>query len=202
MNKRTTARRKAAARPAVDLERHERICTVCSHPEREAIEEAFLHWRTLTDLEGERDLPSPDSIFRHAHALGLFERRSRNFRYALENIIEGSESAPATADSVIRAIRACACLKANGQWVDPPTTHRVIVSVTRGDAHAPIPVLSLPASSLEGLPNNNSESLELSASPLNRKDNLKNARENDRENHPVPTTSTRNRGKIENAATH
>jgi len=192
MNKRTTARRKAAARPAVDPERHERLCTVCSHPEREAIEEAFLHWRTLYDQHAERDLPSDDSICRHAHAFGLFEQRSRNMRFALENIIERSESVQATADSIIRAIRACSCLKANGEWVDPPTTHRVIVNVTRGDVHAPIPLLSIQ--------NNGSEALELSAAPSHGE----NDQENGKENSLVTVTevaSTRTRGKIENAAT-
>jgi hypothetical protein len=156
MNKRTTARRKAAEQP-IDPIRHERLCTVCSHPEREAIEEAFLHWRSADDLDEEYDLTSPAAIYRHAHATGLFEQRSRNMRYALENIIERSDSVPATADSVIRAIRACSCLKDNGEWVDPPTTHRVIVNVTRGDAHPPIPLLSIP--------NDGSETLELTAGP-------------------------------------
>jgi len=27
------------------LERHSRRCIICHHPEREAIEEEFLHWR-------------------------------------------------------------------------------------------------------------------------------------------------------------
>jgi hypothetical protein len=64
--------------------------------------------------------------------MGLYKQRSRNMRYALENIIARSGSATVTADSVIRAIRACSCLKDNGEWVDPPTTHRVIVNATRG----------------------------------------------------------------------
>jgi hypothetical protein len=182
MNKRTTARRKAAARPAVDTERHERLCTVCSYPEREAIEEAFLHWRTLReDFDAEVDLPSSDSIFRHAHAFGLFEQRSRNMRFALENIIEHSESVQPSADSVIRAIRACSCLNRNGKWVDPPTTHRVMVTATRGGAHPPVPLLSLP--------NDGAEILELSAPPAAEEEALAGAKSN------------RNSGKIENAAT-
>jgi hypothetical protein len=79
MNKRTSGRRKTAA-PPVDPERHERFCTVCSHPEREAIEEAFIHWRTLSDLDADSDLPGEDAIYRHAHALGLPEQRNRNMR--------------------------------------------------------------------------------------------------------------------------
>ena len=130
MKKRTTARRRPAARH-VDLSRHERLCTICSHPEREAIEEAFIHWRTFDLNDDEEDPPSRDAIYRHAHALGLFELRRHNMRFALENIIEGSQAAPATADSVIRAIRACSCLKPNGTWVEPPTTHRAIVRIAR-----------------------------------------------------------------------
>lgn len=184
MNKRSTARRKAAARPAVDISRHERLCTVCSHPEREAIEEAFLHWRAIEQdiLDDGDDYPSSDAIFRHAHALGLFEQRSNNMRYALENIIERSSSVPATADSVIRAIRACSCLKANGKWVEPATTHRVIVNVTRGQTQPPLPLLSIA--------NDGSETLDLSAAP------------GERENALPGAASNRNSGKIENAATH
>lgn len=162
MKKRTSDRRKAAA-PPVDPERHERLCTVCSHPEREAIEEAFVHCRTLSDLDLDSDLPSEDAIYRHAHALGLFEQRNRNMRYALENIIARSESATVSADSIIRAIRACSCLTANGECVEPATTHRVIASVVRGDAHPPIPLLSIP--------NDGSETLDLTAAPEEEEEN-------------------------------
>jgi hypothetical protein len=34
------------------LERHSRRCIICRHPEREAIEEEFVHWRALEALSG------------------------------------------------------------------------------------------------------------------------------------------------------
>jgi len=191
MNKRTTARRKAAEQPS-DPARHERLCSICSHPEREAIEEGFLHWRSPYTLEDEFDLPSVTTIYRHAHALGLFEQRRRNIRYALEYIIEDAAGAKTTSDGIIRAIRAyTSCLNDNGEWVEPVTTHRVIVSVARGDAHPPLPLLSLPASSLEGLPNGGSEALELPAAPSDQ--------ENDQEK---PRRLIGNKVRIENAPTH
>jgi hypothetical protein len=32
------------------LERHSRRCIICHHPEREAIEEEFVHWRSPSRL--------------------------------------------------------------------------------------------------------------------------------------------------------
>ena len=37
----------------IDVMRHRRVCTICHHPEREAIEEAFLQWRNVRLIAGE-----------------------------------------------------------------------------------------------------------------------------------------------------
>jgi hypothetical protein len=116
----------------IDLAHHRRRCTICKHPELEAIEEAFLQWRRPGDLVYEFKLLSRTSLYRHAHALGLFEQRARNMRFALGAIIEKAESASPSADSIIRAIRAYSCLDDSGQWTEPPK--RLIVS--RGDLQA------------------------------------------------------------------
>jgi hypothetical protein len=135
MNKRTQARINAADHD-MDLPQHQRRCTICHHPDREAIEEAFLQWRSPFHLRSEFKLPSRTTIYRHAHALGLFEKRRRNIRFALENIIEESESVRPTANDVIAAVRASACLQDNGEWLEPATTHRVITGVTPGTTMA------------------------------------------------------------------
>lgn len=112
---------------APDLHRHQRKCLVCNHPERDAIEEFFLRWHSPEIIETRFRVPEI-SVYRHAHALGLFARRAGNTRRALELIIERAEAARATGDTVIRAIRAYTCLTDDGRWVEPPT--HVIFSTT------------------------------------------------------------------------
>jgi hypothetical protein len=65
--------------------RHEYHCTICSHAQRGEIERAFLDWTSLSSISKQFSV-SRDSVYRHAHALGLMERRRRNVRAALEQI--------------------------------------------------------------------------------------------------------------------
>jgi hypothetical protein len=102
------------------LERHSRKCVVCQHPEREAIEEAYIHWATPGSLMDEFRLPSRLSIYRHALATGLSQRRRRRMVYSLELIVEQAGKTQASADTVIRAVRACSRLDEDGRWIDPP----------------------------------------------------------------------------------
>lgn len=119
------------------LARHQRKCIVCHHPDREAIEEEYVHWRDPWELSREYRIEDYRSIHRHARATGLLEKRRENLRSALDNIVEHSEGAKATADSVIRAVRAYSCLTESGEWIDPPA--RVLFIATRADGPAPIP---------------------------------------------------------------
>jgi len=137
--KRKEARRRAAAKAARTRKRrarrsraradardhHERHCTICNSPDREAIEEAFLHWDSPYDIGREFEV-GYRAVFRHAHARGLFAMRERKMRSALGNVIERSSNVKPTADAVIRAIRAYSCLNRDGQWIEPPA--HVVVS--------------------------------------------------------------------------
>jgi len=116
----------------IDLAHHKLRCSICNHPEREAIEEAFLHWRRSWDLLREFKIASRSSLYRHAHALGLLEQRARNLRFALGLIIEEVETVRPSADAVIHAIRAYSCLDDSGHWTEPPK-HLI---VSRGDLQA------------------------------------------------------------------
>jgi hypothetical protein len=49
---------------------------------------------------------SRDSIYRHAHALGLMEKRRRNVRAALEKIIEKAGDVEVSATAVVSAVAA------------------------------------------------------------------------------------------------
>jgi len=110
----------------LELIRHQRKCSICNHPEREAIEQEFIDWGNVGGLAHRYKLPHRSTVYAHAHATGLFPRRSANMRRSLEQIIEQAGNARITADGVIRAIRAYSCLTDDGKWVEPAS--HVIVS--------------------------------------------------------------------------
>jgi hypothetical protein len=95
----------------VNLARHKRNCSVCSHTQREQIETDFLTWKSPSRIADE-------CIYRHAHALGLFEKRRRNVRAALERIIEKADDVEVTASAVVTAVQALTKINAQGQWVE------------------------------------------------------------------------------------
>ena len=97
--------------------RHEYHCRICSHPKRVEIEQAFVTWNSPARISKEYGV-SRDSVYRHAHALGLMAKRRRNVRSALERIIEKAGDVEASAAAVVSAVAAYAKINANGQWVD------------------------------------------------------------------------------------
>ena len=115
---RPTPRRKATGakrrRPAPA--RHNRKCNVCRHAEREAIEHDFLRWHSPDRIAEDYGIADHSSIYRHAHATGLFKRRAQTIRLALEPIIERADTVKVTAYSIVRAIELYARLNADGMW--------------------------------------------------------------------------------------
>ena len=103
---------------AVNLGRHKRNCTVCAHEKCAEIEAAFIAWDSPTKLAEEYGLADRTSIYRHAHAFGLFEKRRRNVRAALERIIEKADEVEVTASAVVAAVQALTKINAQGQWVE------------------------------------------------------------------------------------
>ncbi|MGD1212876.1 MAG: hypothetical protein ABR973_16175 [Candidatus Acidiferrales bacterium] len=102
------------------LSHHERRCTICHHPDRDAIEEEFIHWHSLIAIERVYDIERR-SLYRHAHAFNLFARRNRNLRFALGHIIQRVELADiGGADTVIRAIHEFARINDAGECNEPP----------------------------------------------------------------------------------
>jgi hypothetical protein len=106
----------------VSLGRHKRTCSVCRHAQREEIEAAFIGWRSPADLAQDYGLADRASVYRHAHALGLFEKRRRNIRAALEHIIEKVGGVDVTASAVVAAVQAYAKINAAGEWIDRSET--------------------------------------------------------------------------------
>ena len=130
-----TGRRKLR-RPRPDLQRHARKCHICHHPQRAEIEDDFLNWHGPNDIVKDYQLPHWSVIYRHANALGLRARRNENIRTVLDIFLEQAESAPITANAILRAIRAYSCLKDDGTWVELPKkviyqTDRKAASVSR-----------------------------------------------------------------------
>jgi hypothetical protein len=103
---------------ATNLGRHCRICTVCSHARCTEIEADFVSWRSPASITQEYGLADRASVYRHAHALGLFPKRQRNVRAALERIIEKAGDVEVSAAAVVAAVQAYSKINAAGQWVD------------------------------------------------------------------------------------
>jgi len=110
---------KPTAHRRAGLNHHRSHCTICRHPERDAIEQSFLHWERPTVIARDFQLADRRVVNRHAHALDLFQLRSSRSRRSLEFIMEQAETVKATADSVIRAVKAHACLGEDGRWTEP-----------------------------------------------------------------------------------
>jgi hypothetical protein len=106
---------------------HTRRCNVCRHPDRKAIEHEFLRWRSPDKIAREYGIPDHSSIYRHVHATGIFARRRRAVRVALESVIECAEIVKVTASSVIKAVHAYTHINEFGEWIKHPTKHIVIV---------------------------------------------------------------------------
>src|ERR1700747_3290276 len=113
-------RRRRNKRAPASLLRHQRKCRICNHENREEIESRFLLWENARDLVEEFGLGHCSLLYRHATATGVLERRTEKFASVLASIVEQCESAPVTAATILRAIRAYSCRKADGRWVDLP----------------------------------------------------------------------------------
>jgi hypothetical protein len=111
------------------LERHSRKCIICHHPEREAIEEEFLHWRAPWKLAEDYNLADYRTIYRHARAAGLLLQRRENLHSGLDAFVEAVDDVKFTGDTILRAMRAYSCIDRHGCWTEIPT--RVSISTFR-----------------------------------------------------------------------
>lgn len=110
--------KKPGTESAVNVERHQRTCSVCSHSQRKEIESAFVSWRSPAEIAQEFGLADRANVYRHAHAMNLFEKRRRNIRAALEKIIERAGEVEVSASAVVAAVQAYAKINAAGEWID------------------------------------------------------------------------------------
>ncbi len=119
---------------ALLLERHSRRCIICHHPEREAIEEEFVHWRTPWKLSQDYKLADYRTVYRHARAAGLLLQRRERLHSALDAFVESVDDVTFTGDTILRAMRAYSCIDSHGRWTEIPTQ---VQFSTSNDAHRP-----------------------------------------------------------------
>jgi len=106
-------------RKPVSIGRHRRNCSICAHSQKDEIEAHFVSWRSPAAVAEHYGLADRASVYRHANALGLFDKRRRNVRLALERIIEKAGEIEVTASAVVSAIQVYSKINSAGQWIDP-----------------------------------------------------------------------------------
>jgi hypothetical protein len=107
-----------------NLKRHRHGCSVCNHEQCEEIERAFVGWASPAKIAEEYGIADRSSVYRHAHALGLFDARRKNVRAALEKLIERAGDIDVTASAVVAAVqgwrrsrpRACGLTGQKSAW--------------------------------------------------------------------------------------
>lgn len=103
----------------VNRGRHEFCCKVCNHPERAEIEAEFLSWKNPALICRERGIADRASIYRHAHATGLMEKRRRNVRAVLESLCErAGEVIEINGSVIVQAVTALARINSSGHLVE------------------------------------------------------------------------------------
>ena len=109
-----------------DFSRHSRRCLVCPHPDRDAIEGEFIRWRSPAKIAEDYDIADRASIYRHAHATGLFRRRRSETARVLENALEQAEDCPLhDFDIITRAVRLYSRFDDEGRFHEPPRINYV-----------------------------------------------------------------------------
>ena len=98
--------------------RHSRNCSICAHKYREEIEREFINWTSPKVIAKTYGLRDRTAVYRHAHAFGLFPKRQRNLRAALEKIIEQACEVEVTSAAVVAAVQAYGKLNSQGRWVE------------------------------------------------------------------------------------
>jgi len=121
------------------FERHRRKCRICCHPQREAIEELFIHWHSPESIHHDFAIYPPfdvSCLYRHAHAAGLYKKRSRNLRDVFDLLLEQAGNVLPTAHGIVAVVRAYSCLTKTNQWVEPERRVHIVNDVHRHDLSA------------------------------------------------------------------
>jgi hypothetical protein len=91
------------------LRRHESQCTICSHPLRLDIEDAWVNWGNTTLLAKDYGV-SRDALYRHMHAVGLYQERQKKRKRLYENILERADITQFTGGNLVAVLKGYAAL--------------------------------------------------------------------------------------------
>ena len=99
------------------MRRHARDCGVCSHPQREEIERAFVSWESPSQIAKTYRVHR-STLYLHAAATGLLEAREKNVKAALAHFIERCARVRPTATAFVNACVALSKINSEGQTFD------------------------------------------------------------------------------------
>ena len=109
-------RRKKKAAPT--NYRHERDCRVCRSPAKDAIEAAFVSWKSPRKIARQFKIRSVTTIYLHARAFDLFAARNKNIHALLGNLIEKSLNVRrVSVSAALQAVSILVKLNADGEEV-------------------------------------------------------------------------------------
>jgi hypothetical protein len=101
-------------------------CTICKHPQRDEIEKEFVAWTSVAEIVKTYNIPERSSMYRHARATGLFEKRDRNVKMALGKIVERAGEIVPNASAIVAAAVALAKINGDGRYIE----RREVLSLT------------------------------------------------------------------------
>jgi hypothetical protein len=84
-----------------NLDRHKSHCSICAHPQRTEIENAYVAWTSPAKIAAEYKLRDRSPVYRHALATGLDSRRRRNLGALLDRIMERVDDVPVTSAAIV-----------------------------------------------------------------------------------------------------
>lgn len=97
---------------------HAQQCQICRSPDRERIEQEYIAWLSPSKICKRYFLKSRTTLYRHAQALELTERRDSNIRGFLRSVIDRGQNVKLTATAVMQAVVILTKLDADNRWVD------------------------------------------------------------------------------------
>ncbi len=90
--------------PSASLRRHQSQCSICSHPQRQEVEDAWLDWDNTTELASKYGFDR-HAFYRHAHALGLFQERQKQRKRLYEKGLERMDITSFSASAIVKLLQ-------------------------------------------------------------------------------------------------
>src|SRR5580693_9571993 len=97
---------------------HAQQCGICRSPDRERIEGDYIAWVSPSKICKRYSLKSRTTLYRHAQALGLTERRDTNIKGFLRSVLDRGQNVKLTATAVMQAVVILTKLDSDNRWVD------------------------------------------------------------------------------------